>query len=197
MNDMEIRAALQRRVFGRYQTNPQVLILSELGLRHGAARIDFLLVNGMLHGFEIKSDRDTLSRLLDQRRVFNSTLDRVTLVVGYRHAGEAMNLIPDWWGVKLASKGRRGGIQFSDARSPRNNPSPDIQAVAKLLWRDEALALLEEMGAATGVYSKPRTEVYARLVESASPEIIRNRVFRQFRCRTNWRSGEQRTSCGG
>src|SRR5439155_2235379 len=105
--------------------------------------------------------------------------------------------LPDWWGVKLVELGSRGAIHFADARNPRNNPSPDILAVAKLLWRDEALALLDEIGAAEGIQSKPRAEIYARLAERASPDCIRARVFRQLKCRTNWRSAEQRMSCDG
>ncbi len=196
MNDYQIRTALKHKTFVRYNNDPETLILDELGLRHGAARIDIAVLNGRLHGFEIKSDRDTLKRLPGQAAIFNSVLDRITLVVTHRYAYEAMRIVPDWWGIKLAEKGPRGAIHFVSLRRPRNNPSPDIAAVAKLLWRDEALSLLEEIGAAKGVRSKPRAVLYARLIEVADPDFVHSRVLRQLKDRKDWRSGERRTLDG-
>jgi hypothetical protein len=61
--DGHLRIALKRRLLTRYSDHPSTLILEELGLKHGAARIDIAVVNGDLHGYELKSDSDTLSRL--------------------------------------------------------------------------------------------------------------------------------------
>ena len=108
-----------------------------------------------------------------------------------------MQIVPDWWGVKLTEMGRRGAIHFSEARRPRNNPSPDILSVAKLLWRHEALALLDDIGAADGLRSKPRAAIYARLAEVADLDLLRTRVRRQLRCRKDWRSDERRMLNGG
>ena len=147
MNDKQIRVAVQQKLFRRYLTIPNVLILEEVGIRHGAARVDFLVANGLLHGFELKSDKDTLRRLENQIPIYSSVLDRVTLIVGYRLADKALAMIPDWWGVKLASQGNRGAIQFCDARTPKNNPDVQKEALAKLLWQEEALDVLKELGA--------------------------------------------------
>ena len=196
MNDYQIRTAFRRKLFVHYLRNSETLILDELGLRHGAARIDIVVVNGILHGFELKSDCDTLKRLPDQVNIYNSVLDRITLVVGHRHVYKAMHIVPEWWGVKLAEMGPRGAIHFSDVRRPRNNPSPDILSIAKLLWREEAINLLDEIGAVDGFRSKPRAAIYARLAQVAHIDLVRTRVCRQFRCRTNWRSDERQRSSG-
>ncbi len=179
MRDRDLRAALLRRA----------LILQELGLRHGAARVDVAVVNGLLHGYELKSDSDSLGRLARQAVVYGSVLDRVTLVVGQRHAEAATRMIPDWWGLQVAEMGPRGGVLFSSVRRTRNNPSQDVVAVAKLLWREEALKLLQQLGAAEGFMSKPRAAIYARLAEVADPDAIRARVRDRLRNRTGWRSG--------
>jgi len=197
MNEYQLRIALKRKILGHYLRDPETLILEELGLRHGAARIDVVVVNSILHGFELKSDREALVGLPTKERIYNSLLDRVTLVVGCRHAYKAMQIVPKWWGVKLAEMGQRGAIYFSEVRGPRKNPSPDILAIAKLLWRDEAVALLEEIGAADGIRSKPRALIYARLAEVVDLDSLRNRIRRQFKLRTDWRSDEQRMSSGG
>lgn len=42
------------------------LVVEELGLFHGASRVDLAVVGRSLHGYEIKSDRDSLDRLEQQ-----------------------------------------------------------------------------------------------------------------------------------
>ena len=197
MNDPEIRHALKRRVLSRYVRDPDSLVIDELGLRHGAARVDLVVVNGIIHGFEIKADRDTLYRLPSQASIYNSVLDRATLVAGSRHIEPALDLVPNWWGVIRAVAGPRGGIHFKSERRPRDNPHPDPVAIAKLLWREEALAFLEEVAAAAGVRSKPRAEVYRRLAEVVHLDDLRAIVRRQLAHRRNWRSGAPDMSSDG
>lgn len=191
MKDYQLRLALKRKVLARHVGDPETRVLDELGLRHGAARIDIAVVNGILHGFELKSDQDNLKRLPHQLKIYNSVLDRITLVVGQRHVHEALKIIPEWWGVKVAEVGSRGAINFSDYRKPRNNPLVDIRCVSKLLWKEEALNLLNEIGEAEGLRYKPRAVIYSKLAEVADATLIRLRVRHQLKTRTSWRSDEQ------
>lgn len=196
MNDSQLRNAVKRELSSRFRNNSNILILEEVGIKHGVARIDLLIVNNILHGYELKSDQDTLDRLPDQMQVFNSVLDRMTLVVGYRHAFKALKMIPEWWGVKLANMGPKGGVRFSSARMPRNNPSVDRQAVAGLLWRDEAIQLLDEIGGAVDYRRKPRKAIYARIAKIADINTIRSRVCRQLIMRKGQSSGALHKLCG-
>jgi hypothetical protein len=168
-----------------------------LGLRHGAARIDLAVVNGIIHGFELKSDKDNLKRLPHQVTIYNSVLDKVTLAVGTKHASEAMKLVPDWWGIKVATVGSRGGFEFTDMRRAGNNPSVDMLSVSKLLWRDEALALLDDLGEAACVRHRPRAFIYAHLAAIADSALIRERVRYQLKFRTDWRPVSPQMSDGG
>src|SRR6266550_991942 len=102
MNDHQLRRALKSKVLARYAKDPDTRIVDELGLRHGIARVDIAVVNGIIHGYELKSDKDNLKRLPHQVTIYSSVLDKVTLVVGIRHALEATELVPDWWGIKIA-----------------------------------------------------------------------------------------------
>jgi hypothetical protein len=197
MNDQDIRIVLKAELMRRYAKDNNTLVLDEVGIRHGAARIDLVVVNHQLHGYEIKSDCDSLKRLPDQIRAYSSIMDRVTLVVGYRHAYEALKMVPEWWGVRLAeTKKQNGTVVLSGARSARNNPKVDLDAAVALLWRGEALAILEEMGAAGGVRSKRRSEIYKRLVELSDPDFLRSRIRQQLKQRRCWRVGVQQRSCG-
>ncbi len=188
MKENYLRAALKDRVLSRYLEDSSTIIIDELGLNHNTARVDLAVINGIIHGYEIKSDYDTLQRLPLQIEVYNSVLDRVTLVTGRKHLAKASAVIPKWWGIKLAEPGARNAVRFTNVRNPKNNPQKDVLSLARLLWREEALNLLEEIGAAEGVRSKSRASVYARLAEAASAEAIHARVLRQLKGRTNWRS---------
>ena len=198
MNDLDIRKVLKNELLNRYGNDSETMILEELGLKHGRTRIDLVVINDRLHGYEIKSDRDNLKRLTEQISIYSSIMDRVTLVVGYRHAYNALKMVPEWWGVRLAEKDKGSGTVFlSDARLPTDNPSVDINAIASLLWRDEALDILEEIGESKGVRSKTRTDIYSRLVQVIEPRHLCAIVRRQLKSRKDWRSGAQRRSCGG
>jgi hypothetical protein len=191
MNDTDIREGLKRKLLRHHIADKDTLVMDEVGLRHGAARIDVLVVNGYLHGYELKSDSDTLRRLENQIRVYCSVLDRVTMVVGEKHLDEVESAVPEWWGIKVARQGCRGGMSFQDVRRSRMNPALDAVAVAKLLWRDEALALLAEMGCDAGVRSKPRKVVYKRLSDALHLSVLRGKVRNQLRNRSDWRSDGQ------
>src|SRR6266571_2531438 len=130
-NDDIIRSALVGELRDSYRRESHVIILEELGILHGAARIDLAVVNGMIHGYELKSDADTLQRLPEQTKIYNAVLDRVTLVTGKNHLHEAIKIVPDWWGLKLAKiAGSEGKVVFCDLREAEDNPERDYAAVA-------------------------------------------------------------------
>src|SRR5690606_32363510 len=111
---------------------------------HGSVRADVAVINGIMDCYEIKSDRDTLQRLPEQIRAYNAVFDKVTLVVGFSHIYEALEIIPDWWGVKIAKTNTTGDVIFSTIREPVPNTNKDKDAIARLLWREEALRILED-----------------------------------------------------
>jgi hypothetical protein len=106
--DAHIRAALRTRL-ARHLHHGDAVLLEELGLCRGQVRADVTLVNGSLHAYEIKSDRDTLDRLLRQASIYDKVFDRVTLVVGPRHQPAALELIPP--GGACSGSSRRPGAR--------------------------------------------------------------------------------------
>ena len=191
-NDAMIRETLINRLQREYATNSDYRIIPELGLWHGAARIDVAVVNGILHGFEIKSDRDTLIRLPEQMEAYNSIFDRVTLVVGSSHLVDVFKRVPEWWGIETAHVSAGGLVSFNIIRDPRNNPKQDDVSIARLLWRHEALEKLESLGKADGIRSKPREVVYRRLAESLELKLLKKYVWDVLQSpRQGWRSDAQ------
>ena len=198
MNDLDIRKVLKSELLDKHGNDSETIILEELGLKQGRARIDLVIINDRMHGYEIKSDRDTLKRLPEQVQIYSSIMDCVTLIVGYRHAYNALKMIPEWWGVRLAEQNNKSGtVVLSDARSPGNNPRVDIIAVVSLLWRNEALDILEKIGQANGVRSKTKTDIYHRLIEVVKHESLRAMVRQRLKSRKGWLFDAQQTSYGG
>ena len=187
-NDLMIRSALKQDLINRHAQDEKVRIIEELGVQHGTARIDIAVVNGIMHGYEIKSDRDTLERLPEQMAEFNAVFDKLTLVVGKQHLYQAIHIIPDWWGITIAKFNSRGQIVFQTIREPENNKEQDKVSIARLLWKDEALHILEEHKQADGVRSKPREFIYRRLADVLEADILKGEVVKALLGpRQDWR----------
>jgi len=187
-NDSIIRSALKEGLKNRHAQDDRVRIIEELGVQHGVARIDIAVVNGIMHGYEIKSDRDTLQRLPEQIDAFNSVFDKMTLVVGKNHLYDAINIVPDWWSIIIAKMNGSGSVVFNSIREGEFNNKQESVSVARLLWREEALRILEEVGEAKGFYSKPRDFIYKRLSIVFDQKTLSEKVRETIFFRTDWRS---------
>lgn len=180
--DPEIRAVLKSRLQTKHALEPDTVVVEELGLCQGQVRVDMAVVNGVLHGYEIKSDCDTLRRLPNQVVAYGKVLDRATLVVGVRHLNEAIGQVPTWWGVMKAEATAKG-LRLKEVRPGRKNPSRDPRMMAELLWRDEALALLKERDAVQGLLTKPRHHAWDRVAEIYDVNEIGDAVRARLKAR--------------
>src|SRR5262245_47138736 len=99
MRYADIRKALRNRLEALHPPTRGTKIFDELGICEGRVRVDMAVVNSTLHGFEIKSDQDTLSRLAEQQRLFSKVFERMTIVVHGAHLSRALQHVPSWWGV--------------------------------------------------------------------------------------------------
>ena len=180
----ELHEAMKQQLLAEYSCGQGAAVLEELRLRHGRARVDLAVVDNRIHGFELKGFQSGLGWLPHQIRIYNSVLDRVTLVVGHTHLSEALDMVPEWWGIQLAVKDVDGTVVLSKVRRARANPVIDPVAVAEFLWHDEAASLLNELGLGGGVREMRRTKcevLYKRLGEGADLDAIWERVCRQLR----------------
>lgn len=162
--DRDIRCVLRTRLLVEHAHEPHTVILEELGVCRGRVRVDLVVVNGLLHGYEIKSDRDSLRRLTGQVDLYSRVLDRATLVTGDRHLAEALDIVPPWWGI-LRVCATTTVPRFTTLRRGRHNPQQDPRSLVELLWLDESIALLAQRRGARGVRGKPRRAVWDRVCE--------------------------------
>ncbi len=194
---MMIRVVLKEVLALRHSKDKKVRIIEELGVHHGNARVDIAVVNGIMHGYEIKSDLDTLLRLPEQIEVYNSVFDKMTLIVGKSHLYEAIKIIPDWWGVVVAKADKDGVVTFNTIREEETNENQNKLSIAKLLWREEALRILEDIDEAKGLRSKPRDLIYSKLSTVLDQETLGKKVRETIFFRTTWRSESPLMSYGG
>lgn len=196
-NDKIIRVALRAELQKLHAGDGKLRIVEEFGVEHGAIRIDIAVVNGLLHGYEIKSDCDTLLRLPEQMDAYNSVFDRVTLVVGKQHLYDAIKVVPDWWGITIAKIGTDHSVLLNRIRGAKDNKGQRNVSIARLLWRREALRILEETGQAGGLRSKPREAIYARLSALLDQRTLEKKVREVLFLREGWRSDAPLVLNGG
>lgn len=196
-NDKLIRTALKEKLEIEHRNDSRLKIIEELGVSHGTARVDIAVVNGVIHGYEIKSDMDTLQRLPEQMNIYNSVFTQMTLVVGKNHLYEAINIIPDWWGVTVAKLDTNGSVVFNCIRKAGNNLNQDSVSMARLLWKDEALELLEKEGEADGLRSKCRSNIYEKLSKIFDQKTLEDKVRETIFFREDWRSDSPLVSNDG
>jgi hypothetical protein len=120
----------------------------------------------------------------------------VTVIVGGRYVERIIEAIPETWGVIQAAPGSTS-VELNPVREPTRNECVDPLSVTQLLWRDEALALLEERELARGLRSKPRRLLWQAIVDQLSPEEVGEAVRAQLKAREGWRSDPRPTQDGG
>lgn len=182
LGDADIRRALRLWLLARHAAETDTVVIEELGVCRGQVRIDLAVVNGRFHGYEIKSDRDSLRRLDGQVDMYSKVLDRATIVVGDRHFTATLNTVPRWWGVLRFESGPKGP-RFKTVRRGWNNPRRDPRSLVELLWLDDAITLLTRRDVARGVRGKPRRIVWDRVCEHFDVNEIAASVRAQLKAR--------------
>lgn len=175
MRDYDVREALRERLRSEHAGDSNTRVVEEMGIWSGTVRVDVAVINGELSGYELKSDSDTLERLPYQIEIYGKVFDRVTLVVGRKHAKKAAALIPKWWGY-IEAKDNPDGVSLRPKRKGRTNPNRDPSVIAQLLRKQEALAILEGCRLARGWRSKKSSDIVERLVSALSLDDLRFHV---------------------
>jgi hypothetical protein len=171
-NDPDVRALL-REYLENIHAGTGTVLLEELGLCQGDVRVDVAAVNGELSGFEIKSPSDTLARWPNQCRIYSKVVDRAWIVAPIKKLDAAD--APAWWG-KIAIFELDDRLALRVVKAADLNPSLDPLSLAKLLWRDEALEVLMNVGRARGVMTKSRAHVWKKLIQSVEIDDLRAAV---------------------
>lgn len=173
MSEQEIRDALLLGL--RDSAEDGQVVQEELRLERGTSRIDVAVIGKLLVGYEIKSDADTFARFSNQIHSYNRVFDQIYLVCGPRHLEAAIKVIPSWWGVCVAQRDVDSVVSIKCVRMAKANAKQDSFSLASMLWRDEALAMIE--GQPIKLPSKPSAHMLWEHIASSFPlEYIKTTV---------------------
>ncbi|EHB62692.1 sce7726 family protein [Paenibacillus lactis] len=186
LRDPEIRSVLIDQLITEYSNSSETLIINEMSVSQGVSRVDVAVLNGIMQGYEIKSESDKLVRLPLQVNEYNKVFERMTIVTADNYLEDVRKIIPSWWGIIKVSN-KKGIASLRTVKKGRLNPSLDPLALAQLLWRDEAVDLLKKRGLEKGILSKPKREIYKRIAESIKAEELKLEVNQILKTRKGWR----------
>lgn len=196
--DIDVRTAAKSQLLRHARGCSHTLVIDELGLEHGASRVDIAVINGHIRGLEIKAEADKLDRLPRQVEAYGKVVDRATLIADQRHLPCALDLIPAWWGVVSVTRCANGAVTFRRLRPERANPAIDRLTLARLLWRREVIDLLVGLGREEkALVRQRRTELYRDLIEALPLTRLRFIVRETLKARGNWRDRAQPSSYDG
>lgn len=195
LRDSDIRSALREKLRSIHADEPDTAIIDELSLSQGETRVDLAVVNGSFSGYEIKSDRDTLYRLPRQLAVYELCFNTITIVIGTNHVASCADSVPRWWGIWEATRKTDGSVAIKERRKAKNNDKIAPQQVVQLLWRDELLTILQEIGIKTQTRTS-RRQLWEMLVASLSSQELFRTVRERLRARGDWRSAPTPFRCG-
>ncbi|UPK71420.1 sce7726 family protein [Chitinophaga filiformis] len=187
MRDYEIRDVLKQTHLFKYYHDEKSLVVDELDITSAGARIDIAVVNGQLHGFEIKGASDTLNRLPYQIEAYRKIFDYLTIVTEEKHYGKVSEIIPDWVGVILLDEGEHGEITIEQKKEAQFNSQKDAFFLAKLLWKEELLSLLKDLNIPHK--KNLRTWLLCELIaKSIEVEELSSLVRSIMKKRSNWKN---------
>tara|TARA_R110002167_G_scaffold29013_19_gene97041 strand:+ start:1370 stop:2215 length:846 start_codon:yes stop_codon:yes gene_type:complete len=115
LRENDIKVALADYLFLRGDLKDDAVLINELPVAGFSRRVDFAIANGKLHAFEIKSDVDSLSRLVGQIDTYRKYFDKVTLVCSKKFTDKAIRSLPaDVEVVEVTNDG--GPVKFKIKR---------------------------------------------------------------------------------
>lgn len=189
MKDIDIRKSLKTGPLKKYVSDSNSLVLDEFNISLGLVRADIAVVNGVLHGIEIKSEKDTLKRLDNQLTEYKKFFEYITVVTCEKFQDKIEKSIPEKCGI-LVAKIENNKVIFKKIREAKKNYEIDKLCLVKSLWKEEIIDVLEESEYKKGFKSKSKPLLYEILCENFSKQQLLRIVKEKIKARTNWRVDE-------
>lgn len=183
MNDADIRVSLAA-YLSRRKTFSAGRLLEEVSLQNGLVRADLVYCSNRLECFEIKSHNDTLKRLVAQGWQYEQSFDLVTLVCATKHLSQAIDIVPEWWGILEVTKG--GALQ--SLRKSTSNPNVGAAGMVDLLTNDESRAFLAYIGHSEGMSKLSHSQLKIKIQAVTTVPILRRWILDTLQGRRDgWR----------
>lgn len=134
------------RASGSFQNR---VVINELKLGIGGPRADLAVFGDSFHGFEIKSQYDSVKRLENQLHGYLDFFDFVILVVAEKHVSSVENIAPRNVGIWKIDDVPRP--QIAVVRRPQLNIDADSDRLLELLWKSELISSLKNASASDNI----------------------------------------------
>ena len=152
------RAALTHKVLLGTHSLKTACMLTEF--RAGACKADLAILNGTATVYEIKSERDTLSRLANQVDNYKKVFAKVYVIASENHIRGILETVPEDVGVMGLSRRHR----ITTVRDAVDRPDRICTAtVFESLRSAEACAILKDLGVT--IPDVPNTLLHAEMRE--------------------------------
>lgn len=169
------------------RSRSRALLVEEMEVGLGRARVDLAVIADRLIGIEIKGPKDDVSRLPRQALAYSRCFDRVVLLVDESLANKARPLIPAWWGLVVAMHSDEE-FEYRFERRPRPNPDLDIEALLSLLWREEIDALTQDLLGTATKHRATKRAIRTELCKHVDVDVLRHASLNKLRDRNDWRT---------
>lgn len=187
--DPDIRKLLYRKFTQteEFTSDPETKIVNEMDVCFGISRIDVAVINGRLHGYEIKSEQDTLERLCSQIDAYNKVFDTITIVTAENHISKILDMVPDWWEIYYVSKDNNVPTLIQQ-REFKINKQVNSFYLAQVLWKNELLELLNLHGIKKETKNKTRFALCSMVSENITQQEIKKFVREKLKSRKSWKA---------
>lgn len=181
MKDRDIRNLTLNTLYQKHENESNTKIINEMGLINGESRIDIAVVNGILHGYELKSESDNLLRLPKQIENYNRIFERMTIVTDRKYLESVKMLVPDWWGIMVVKKDKSG---LREIKKGRKIKTQDEEALLNLLWKDEYSGLIDILGYPKSLKRMRKNQIFEIILEDNRKSIIKKYIYDTLRARS-------------
>lgn len=185
MQDLDIRKVLHSHLKKENKSIKDTIIIDELDLCSGLSRIDVTVINGVIHGYEIKSEEDTLKRLPLQMNYYNKSLEKISVATNRIHLKEIKNFVPKWWGLILVDEDKKRKLK--EIRKAKKNPSVEGKSLLQLLWKEELFYMTQKYDVKVKRSSNKKI-LQENIADALEMKTISQEVRSILKSRQNWRS---------
>ena len=189
MNDPIIRRYLLEELKKKYISSDNDInrIVNEMAVCRGLARVDVAVINGSLHGYEIKSSEDTLVRLDNQLNTYFKCFDYISVVTTEKHLTGVFAHCPENVGIsEVISIGNK--VKIIQKRKAKRNRNIDAISVLELLWKNELLELANLNNLTKKINSKSKEFICSYIADNLNISKIQYSVRCLLKTREGWKS---------
>lgn len=171
------RSALTKKILMGKHSLRTASMLNEF--RAGSCKADLVILNGTASVYEIKSERDSLARLVNQVENYKRVFATVNVIVGDNHVDSVRDVVPDDVGIMHLSRRYHISVEREAVDCPERICPV---TVFESLRSAEAAAILKALGVA--VPAVPNTQrhcVMHKLFAELNPSLLHSEMVRTLK----------------